>query len=187
MDANKAATELLPCCKTNCGPRVGHNARWCPAYYRPAIAAKLREVSEQAEQRGREQVATLAAEVERLRDALKVEQETADLCENCDGDTQVHAADSGVREYGFATVAFCIKCWNEHTGKLLSANSILREKVIALTAALEKAREALRHSAQRRHVHECDMTTRFDDPTANHTTGACREALAALGEPQEAL
>ena len=43
-----------------------------------------------------------------LRHQLDLHVETADLCENCDGDTSVSTEESG-----FATLAFCIKCWNE--------------------------------------------------------------------------
>jgi hypothetical protein len=85
------------------------------------------------------QLAIAQERIATLQSALKTEQETADLCENCDGDTQVHAADS---EYGFATVAFCLKCWNDLAGKhfaLKEALKTARDILAEFVGAVERA------------------------------------------------
>jgi hypothetical protein len=67
---------------------------------------------------------------------LKQERETADECENCDGTT-----DASSEEYGFATVAFCLKCWND----LASRHFALKQKLAAAreAALLEAANLAI--------------------------------------------
>lgn len=67
-------------------------------------------------------IAALESALAAEKEAWEAERETADLCENCDGDTDVSTEESG-----FATVAFCIKCWNDLMGKLATSEAARQE------------------------------------------------------------
>lgn len=58
------------------------------------------------------------------------------------------------------------------------------EQGIVLERQLGETRKALRRAANRLHFH-CDVTTRFDDFDAHHTTDACRKAAQALAHGAE--